>query len=390
MSFIAASNFVSVSVSSPPTGLKQYAVNNLAIFTKEVPANGAITFAAPGIYVSPGQVLTDWGSGSEVYAMANLVFSQSPNILDGGGTLIIVPMPASSTNSTLAEAIPNSLATNFFGGALWAGYTPLDAEILAAATACETIRVKLFASSYLYASVAGMFTTIKAASQTHTRCLLCLTAQGAEVAASAKSARLFAAAYAGRALSVNFDGVATTATMHLKTLSGINPDTNITQTYLTAADTAGVDTYPSVGGGAQYVGKVFSSGGNDYFDNVYNLDWFVFSIQVAGFNALATTSTKLPQTEPGMALLKGAYIAVLEQAKSNGFVAPGTWNSAELFGSPADLRRNILNQGYYIYSQPVNQQTQATRVLRQAPLVRIAVKFAGAIQSSQVLVSINQ
>lgn len=390
MSFIAASNFVSVSVSSPPTGLKQYAVNNLAIFTKEVPANGAITFAAPGIYVSPGQVLTDWGSGSEVYAMANLVFSQSPNILDGGGTLIIVPMPASSTNSTLAEAIPNSLVTNFFGGALWAGYAPLDAEILAAATACETIRVKLFASSYLYASVAGMFTTIKAASQTHTRCLLCLTAQGAEVAASAKSARLFAAAYAGRALSVNFDGVATTATMHLKTLSGINPDTNITQTYLTAADTAGVDTYPSVGGGAQYVGKVFSSGGNDYFDNVYNLDWFVFSIQVAGFNALATTSTKLPQTEPGMALLKGAYIAVLEQAKSNGFVAPGTWNSAELFGSPADLRRNILNQGYYIYSQPVNQQTQATRVLRQAPLVRIAVKFAGAIQSSQVLVSINQ
>ena len=145
-----------------------------------------------------------------------------------------------------------------------------------------------------------------------------------------------------------------------------------------------------MGGGAQYVGKVFSSGGNDYFDNVYNLDWFVFSIQVAGFNALATTSTKLPQTEPGMALLKGAYIAVLEQAKSNGFVAPGTWNSAELFGSPADLRRNILNQGYYIYSQPVNQQTQATRVLRQAPLVRIAVKFAGAIQSSQVLVSINQ
>ena len=390
MSFIAASNFVSVSVSSPPTGLKQYAVNNLAIFTKEVPANGAITFAAPGIYVSPGQVLTDWGSGSEVYAMANLVFSQSPNILDGGGTLIIVPMPASSTNSTLAEAIPNSLVTNFFGGALWAGYTPLDAEILAAATACETIRVKLFASSYLYASVAGMFTTIKAASQTHTRCLLCLTAQGAEVAASAKSARLFAAAYAGRALSVNFDGVATTATMHLKTLSGINPDTNITQTYLTAADTAGVDTYPSVGGGAQYVGKVFSSGGNDYFDNVYNLDWFVFSIQVAGFNALATTSTKLPQTEPGMALLKGAHIAVLEQAKSHGFVAPGTWNSAELFGSPADLRRNILNQGYYIYSQPVNQQTQATRVLRQAPLVRIAVKFAGAIQSSQVLVSINQ
>lgn len=390
MSFIAASNFVSVSVSSPPTGFKQYAVNNLAIFTKETPVNVAVTFAAPGIYVSPAQVLADWGAGSEVYTMANLVFSQSPNILDGGGTLIIVPMPASGTNATLTEAIPNALLTNFFGGALWAGYAPLDAEILAAATACESIRVKLFANSYLYSAVAGIFTTIKAANQKHTRCLLCLTAQGAEVAASAKSARLFSAAYAGRALSVNFEGASTTATMHLKTLTGINPDTGITQTYLTAANTAGVDTYPSVGGGAQYIGKVFSSGGNDYFDNVYNLDWLVFSIQVAGFNALATTSTKLPQTEPGMAVLKGAYINVLQQAKNNGFIAPGTWNSPELFGNPSDLKRNVLNQGYYIYSQPVNQQSQASREARQAPLVRIAVKFAGAIQSSEVLVSINQ
>jgi hypothetical protein len=390
MSFIAASNFVSVSVSSPPTGLKQYAVNNLALFTNETPVNVAVTFAAPGIYVSPTDVLADWGAGSEAYAQAVLVFSQSPNILDGSGTLIIVPLAASGTNSTLAEAIPNALLINFFGGALWAGLTPNDAAVLAASTACQSLRVKLFASSHLTASVAGYFTTIQQATQTHTRCLLSTVKQGSESVASAKSARLMAAAYAGRALSVNFDGANTTATMHLKTLVGIAPDTGISQTQLIACEAAGVDTYPSVGGGAQYIGKVYSTGGNDYFDNVYNLDWLVFSLQVAGFNALATTSTKLPQTEPGMALLKGAYINVLQQALANGFIAPGTWNSAELFGKPADLRRNILNQGYYIYSLPVTQQTQATREAREAPLVRIAVKFAGAIQSSDVLVSINK
>ena len=384
MSFIAASNFVSVSVSSPPTGLKQYAVNNLALFTNETPVNVAVTFAAPGIYVSPTDVLADWGAGSEAYAQAVLVFSQSPNILDGSGTLIIVPLAASGTNSTLAEAIPNALKINFFGGAIWAGITPNDAAVLAASTACQSLRVKLFASSHLTATVAGYFTTIRAASETHTRCLL--YTEGA----TALLARKMAAAYAGRALSVNFDGVNTTATMHLKTLVGITPDTGISQTQLTACETAGVDTYPSVGGGAQYIGKVYSTGGNDYFDNVYNLDWLVFSLQVAGFNALATTSTKLPQTEPGMALLKGAYINVLQQALADGFIAPGTWNSAELFGKPADLRRNILNQGYYIYSLPVTQQTQATREAREAPLVRIAVKFAGAIQSSDVLVSINK
>jgi hypothetical protein len=384
MSFIAATNFVSVSVSTPPTGLKEYQVNNLAIFTKEVPVNGAITAAAPGIYVSPTDVATDWGSTSEVYAQAVLIFSQSPNILDGLGTLIISPM---ASGDLLKDVIPAALLLNFFGGALWAGYDPADAEIIAAATACEPLRVKLFASSYLTSALTtttGLFWIITNATENHTRCLL-YTEGGTTLAA-----RKMAAAYAGRAMSTNFDGVATTLNMHGKSLVGITGDTGISQATLNTCIAIGVDTYPLVGGGAQYLGKVFTSGFNGYFDDVYNLDWLVFGLQVAGFNALTTVSTKLPQTEPGMAVLKGAYIAVLQQAIINGFVAPGVWNSPELFGNPTDLKRNILNIGYYIYSQPVNQQAQAARVARQAPLVQIAIKFAGAINSSSVVVSVNQ
>jgi hypothetical protein len=384
MSFIAATNFVSVSVSTPPTGLKEYQENNLAIFTKETPVNVAITAAAPGIYVSPTDVATDWGTASEVYAQAVLIFSQSPNILDGGGTLIISPM---QSGDLLKDVIPAALLLNFFGGALWAGYAPADAEVIAAATACEPLRVKLFASSYLTASLTtttGLFWIITNATENHTRCLL--YTEGA----TALAARKMAAAYAGRAMSTNFDGVATTLNMHGKSLVGITGDTGISQATLNTCVTVGVDTYPLVGGGAQYLGKVFTSGANGYFDNVYNLDWLVFALQVAGFNALTTVSTKIPQTEPGMAILKGAYITVLQQAIVNGFVAPGVWNSPELFGSPVDLKRSILNIGYYIYSQPVNQQAQTARAARQAPLVQIAIKFAGAINSSSVVVSVNQ
>jgi hypothetical protein len=50
----------------------------------------------------------------------------------------------------------------------------------------------------------------------------------------------------------------------------------------------------------------------------------------------------LPQTEPGMSVLKGAYRRVCEQALANGFISPGTWNSAETFGDPETLQRNIL------------------------------------------------
>ena len=393
--FISVDQFVNVSVSSPPTGLKSYAVNNLAIFTKETPitreGHPPITADNPGIYVSPADVATDWGTGSEVYSQAVAVFSQSPNILDGGGSLVIFPMAG---GDTLTAAIQAGILVVFFGGAMWAGYTPDDTEILTASTAVASLQgVKLLASSYLLSSLTtttGLFWKIQAAAQHHTRCFLYTGVCAPATVAGALSARYAMAAYAGRAFSTNFDGVNTTITMHGKTLVGVLPDTGISQTTLTTCKTVGADVYPSVGGGAQYLGKVFCTGGNDYFDNVYNLDWIVSAIQVAGFNALTQTSTKLPQTEPGVAALKAAYTSVLLQSITNGFVAPGVWNSPELFGNPADLRRCVLNTGYYIYSQPINQQSQTARAARQAPLVQIAIKFAGAIQSSNVTVSVNQ
>jgi hypothetical protein len=90
-----------------------------------------------------------------------------------------------------------------------------------------------------------------------------------------------------------------------------------------------------------------------------------------------------------MAVLRDAYIGVLKEAVLNGYVAPGVWNSPELFGVPADLRRNIGDSGYYLYSLPVSQQSQSDRAARKAPLIQIAIKLAGAIHSSSVVVSIN-
>ena len=381
MSQIPITNVINVSVSQAPAGLGAFRVNNLAIFSKDTFPAGMVA-GDYRVYVSAAAVATDWGSTSETYKQAVAIFSQTPNILSGGGSLIIC---AQDAGVALATAITNLSGQVFFGGALWCAYAPTDQQILDAGAVCEPLRVKLFASSYLTAAIAGVFTSVKSASLKHTRCLLYTVDYSTGGAGSALSARIMAAAYAGRAMSVNFDGSNTTATMHLKDLVGIVADTGISQSILNSCQTAGVDVYVSMGG----LSKVFTSGANEFFDNVYNLDWLVFGLQVAGFNALATTSTKLPQTETGMAVLKGAYIQVLQQSLSNGFIAPGTWNSAELFGNPTDLRRNIAGIGYYIYSQPVTQQSQAARAARQAPLVQIAIKFAGAIQSSDVIVYFN-
>ena len=81
--------------------------------------------------------------------------------------------------------------------------------------------------------------------------------------------------------------------MHLKDLIGVQPDSGMTESILTKCKSAGADVYISLQG----VPKTFCTQGNTFFDRVYNQRWFVGALQVAGFNALAQSSTKLPQTE---------------------------------------------------------------------------------------------
>lgn len=200
----------------------------------------------------------------------------------------------------------------------------------------------------------------------------------------------FAAAYAARGLSTDFSGSLTASTMNLKQLVGFGPDTTLSQTDLNTAQANGVDVYPPFGfQGLVATGNLYTSGANGYFDQIYNQFWLKFALQVAGFDFLAQTNTKVPQTETGMDGLKNAYRQVLDQAVANGMSAPGTWNSPVVFGNPASLIRCVADIGYYVYSQPVSQQLVADRNLRKAPLIQIASKMAGAIHTSSVIVNIN-
>ena len=227
------------------------------------------------------------------------------------------------------------------------------------------------------ADITGAITTIKNASNYKTRCLLYST--------STALATLMKAAYAGAALSVDFTGSNTLLTMNLKALSGVTPDYNINQTYYNNAATAGADLYINYEG----VPSVVSNGANLYFDQIYARTALMFSLVVAGFNYLRQTNTKVPQTEDGMNGLKGAYRKVMQQFVNNGYLGTGlTWTSSQVFGSVADFYRNITDAGYYMYSSPIALQASSDRALRKAPLIQIAGKEAGALQSSNVLVTV--
>lgn len=231
---------------------------------------------------------------------------------------------------------------------------------------------------YSASDIAGICTTIKEASEQKTRCLV--------YTGGFEDAKLYAAAYTGRAFSVNFNGSSTSQTMNLKTLAGVSPDTGIDQTAYQAAEDAGVDLYVSYEGDP----AVVSNGGNGYFDVVYENMALKFAAQTGLYNALKTTGTKIPQTEAGVAVLTDALGNVFQQFVRNGVIAPGKWNSSQTFGNPEVFRDNIANTGWYVYHTPISLQAQSEREQRIAPMIQGACKRAGAVHSADIMILVEE
>jgi len=487
-SVLPVSNVINVTVTDVPSGLTTPNVNSVALFTTEQPDN----IDPFSINISASQVAADYGTDSVTAAMANAIFAQSPNILSGGGQLVIIPLIGSvsatsgkfvtaniSANLTpllavtngnlkvtldgtiinlasldfsncetlvdiaaiLQQKLPNAIVSatttaitvksktagasstvvlaayagggtdlsgaGYFntsagtatGGAAASGETIAqaidrtkdlvsyvgvitnldmdDATILAIATKVQALDMMFLHHVSSTSAIAGIATQIQQATDKHTR-LMIYTPSLAE-------ANLMKAAYTGRAFSTQFAGSNTTGTMNLQPLQTIDPDPGMTQSIYSQLNAVGLDAYVSYAG----VPSVYCTGGNDYFDNVYADIALKFALETAGFNFLRQTTTKVPQTEAGMNGLKAAYAEVLEQFVRNNSIAPGKWNSSDTFGDPVIFQQNVLNFGYYIYSIPIVLQNASDRNQRKAPLVQIAVKRAGAIQSSDVLVIVN-
>lgn len=281
-----------------------------------------------------------------------------------------------ATGETITEAITRTESQVFYAGVI-TNLLIEDAEIALTATAVQSRDLIFVHQGSSAEDVAGIGTTIQAAGQEKTRILL--------YTVGVADANLMKAAYAGRGFSVNYQGSDTDSSMQLKQLTNVSPDAGISNTLANQAETAGTDylaNYPGFSG-------VESTGGNGYFDNVRDDLQLKFALETVGFNYLAQTNTKVPQTEPGMDGLKSAYTGVLTRFVAVGIIAPGSWTSSETFGDPELFQENILQNGYYVYSLPIVQQSSVEREAREAPLVQIAVKRAGAIHSSSVIVLIN-
>lgn len=311
---------------------------------------------------------TTGGTGTDLYGSS---------YFDGANQVSVTG--AAQTGTTLAEAVAQAEEIGYFGGVLTTQIMD-NAGVEAAATAIQAKDHVYYENIQALSNIAILGGAIKAAGLRKTR-LLAKTDEGSDISKTA------IATYSTIAQSTNYSGTNTALTMNLKELTGIKPDGNINSTYYNIAKTNGVDIYASTEG----LSCVYSFDNGYYTDDATNLLWLKKALEVAGFNYLRKTNTKIPQTEAGMTGLKNAYELVCSQGVRNGVIGTGLkWNESIPFGNPEDFQRNIEEKGYYIYSIPVAQQSQAEREERIAPVVQIAIKLSSAIHSSNVIVQVQR
>ena len=492
MANIELNEIVNVVITATPRALDISNPNNLLILTK-TQASDSSAFSR---HINSNTIATLFGSSSLVKRMADNIFSQSPNILSGGGELIVGSLltntdatqgkfttgtiaSAISTNfgsitngsfkitvdggtqqeitglnftgvtdlagvqSVIATALPSKVSVAVLGSTLVfeskkdgtgstvalavgttgtniAGSTGLNIsagtavagtnkggetlsdavtrlqgvgasfsaiitdailegdKVKANATVFQTSKLIYFAPFDSTDEIANAIKDIKDAGQSYARCLL--------YTASTEESILFASAYAGRALSVNFNGVSTAQTLNLKNLVNVVADVGLSSTNALLAKKQGADTY----GNLQSGGSIEGSGDNRFFDQVYLGRWLEKAMQIAVINVLKTINTKISQTQEGITSLRSAVKTILEQAKRIEYLTAGLkWNSSQTFGNPEDFRRNITDVGYYIYNIPIADQSQADREARKAPVLQVATKEAGGINSAEILILIE-
>ena len=369
------------------------------------------TYSATGLVITVTAKVAGTGGNSFTLAKSSSAITLSAADLSGGvmpSSVSYATSPASGTDISALLGL-----TNGTNQALVSGYASETPEACAAAlcTASTIWYGLMFAATASISTSQSLAVSAFIEAQTVTR-LHGVSTQDANTLSSLVSndlASLMAAAgythsmiqYSsttahviaslfGRMFSVNFEAQNSTIELMWKQEPGVVPENLTPAQALTLKNKqcnvfVGYDNDTSI---IQY-GTV-SSG--DFIDQVWGLDWFQNAVQTAVYNLFYTATTKIPQTDAGQNQVDNAVAAVCGNtpggAVFNGLAGPGTWNSSTVFGTLQTGQ--FLPLGYYIFSPSVDTQPESDRAQRITPPIQIALKLAGAFQTADVIVTVNQ
>lgn len=193
------------------------------------------------------------------------------------------------------------------------------------------------------------------------------------------------ASFFGRAFTVNFSANRSTINMMYKQEPGVVPQ-YLTETQALALKSKRCNVFVYYDNDTAIVQYGVMSG-PAWFDEIHGTDWLQNAVQNECYNLLYTSKTKVPQTNEGLNLFVNTIEAVFGEARNNGLIAPGQWNS-DGFGQLE--RGQYLPKGWYVYAPLMENQPQSIREQRIAPPLQCAIKLAGAINELDALISVNR
>lgn len=310
------------------------------------------------------------GSGTDISALLGLTASTS---------LALVPGYAAETPVACAEVLA-SMSSAWYGLMFAASVQPTDSQSLAISGFIEALDItRLYGVTTQETGVlSSLFTSF----------LPFLMLEGgynqSMVQYSSTSPYAIASLF-GRAFSVDFTAQNSTIDLMYKQEPEVTAE-NLTDSQASNLQAQNCNVFASYNNATTLIQYgVVSSG--QYIDTIQGVDWFQNDVQTTVFNVLYTSTTKIPQTDAGINQLTNACTAACGDAVNNGLAAPGVWNGPS-FGSIQTGQ--YLKNGYYVFAPSVTTQSQADRDARKSPPIQIALKLAGAVNTVDVLVTVNQ
>ncbi len=189
----------------------------------------------------------------------------------------------------------------------------------------------------------------------------------------------------GRMATVNFSGSNTCITLKFKQCPGVTPE-NLTLSQAKAISQNNGNVFVEYDNDTAILQEGVMAGGW-FIDERHGLDWLQNYVQTAVWNLLYTSNTKIGQDEEGSTALVATVSQALTQGVRNGLIAPGVWNSDSFGGLK---RGDTLSTGFYVYIQPLDEQSQAEREARIAPPIQCAIKLKGAVHFADIQINVNR
>ena len=312
------------------------------------------------------------------FKLATTKTGSNVTVSDATGTAsVALKLTAANNPQTFAGADEQSISMdlakiantpfNFFYVGLDRKYrgkvTPIDNQMMVAKWCEASGKVFGWGDSDVKILVSGSDNSFKRAKNQNLRNTICV------FDASTNFDEYPEVAIMARAATVNFNVANSVLNLAFKKGPGIST-ADLSSGQVTALQSVNGNAFINVDDNVMFWNGKMADG--TWFDTVQGVEWLTQKIRNNVFNLFYQSTTKIPWTETGVALVNQQVTLALELAKTNGLIAPGYDNEGTFYPD-----------GYKVFSTDLSllQSQKGDRIWQGTSFIAIG---SGALQGAEI------